>query len=225
LQATRRGSTWDNDVVQREDILAKKEHFDINRMKGVVEFGAATDLVTNFGNSDIDSISRWLSDERGVALSIWDEKMLKDLGDSVYRLQLMSLQFVTIQLSPHVDVRMWTDNSGEPNSSPLFQLDSVSFDPNIQVLPGIGVSAESLGIEIKVVGELRPSKDGKGVTGRIGFRSSGILTPPMRLLPEPALKLATITINRTITEFAVRSFQRGAIAHYRDFRRREQSVK
>jgi len=211
-----------NDVMKREKILRKGEHFDLNRMKGVIEFGAATDLVTNFGNSDAESIGRWISDERGVALSIWDEKMLKDLGSSVYRLQLMSLNFVTIQLSPHVDVRMWTEK--EEAKGPVFKLESISFDPNIQVLPGIGISAESLGIQINVAGELRPSKDGNGVTGSIGFISSGILTPPMRLLPEPALKLATLTINRTIMEFAQRSFQRGAISHYRDFCRKEESL-
>ena len=41
----------------------------------------------------------------------------------------MTLMFVTIQLAPHVDVKMWTDEKGS------FNLDSVAFDPNIQILP------------------------------------------------------------------------------------------
>ena len=123
----------------------------------------------------------------------------------------MTLMFVTIQLAPHVDVKMYTDDRGH------FNLESVAFDPNIQILPGVGVSADSLGILIDVVGELYPSEDGKGVDGKIGFVTSGELPPPMRLLPEPVLKASLSTINRTITNFAINSFQKGAKSKYREF--------
>lgn len=186
-------------------------------------------------NSNQESICEWLSDEKRVALSIWDEKLLTDLGDSVYRLQLMTLQFVTIQLAPSVDTRMWIDmensnnnnNSDTTASTPVFQLQSIDFDPNIQLLPGINVPAESLGIQIEVVGELRPSKDGKGVEGRIGFVSGGDLPPPMRLLPEPVLKSASDLICRTVSDFAIMSFQNGARKKYKEFvmlRQKEKSV-
>ena len=56
----------------------------------------------------------------------------------------MTLMFVTIQLSPHVDVKMYSERG-------KFNLESVAFDPNIQILPGVGVSADSLGILIDVV--------------------------------------------------------------------------
>jgi hypothetical protein len=202
---------------RRDELLARKgPYFTLNRGKGAVEFGSSAKLVTKLNDeANPQQIAEWLSDGRGLALSIWDEKMMKDMGNSIYRLQTMKLQFVTIQLAPSVDVQMWTqpDAAGEP----VFYLHSIGFDPNIQLLPGIGISASSLSLHIDVVGELRPSKDGKGVTGTISFATKGILPPPMRLLPEGPLKLASDTINDTVVSFAVSSFRRGAIKKYKEF--------
>ncbi len=201
----------------RSKILRRKgEHFDLNRFSGRVEFGYTASLVTSLPNSDPSSIDEWLSDERRVAMSIWDEKLMKELGDGKYRLQLMPLQFVTIRLSPTVDNYMWTEV--DSNGQSMFQLQSVDFDPNIEILPGINIPPSSLGIDIEVVGELYPNKNGKGVEGKIGFVSSGNLTPPMRLLPEPALKSASNVICKTISDFAIRSFQKGAREKYEQFR-------
>ena len=201
----------------RETILQRNgAHFKLNRFGGKVEFGSTANLVTKLDGSDKESIIEWLSDEKRVALSIWDEKLLKDLGNSIYRLQLMTLQFVTIQLAPSVDNRMWIEKDAK-DGVPVFKLQSIDFDPNIQLLPGLNIPAESLGIRIEVVGELRPSKDGKGVEGRIGFVSGGDLPPPMRLLPEPALKSASDLICKTVTDFAIMSFQNGARAKYQEF--------
>jgi ABC-type uncharacterized transport system, permease component len=203
----------------RDKILQRKGgHFELNRFSGRVEFGSTVNLITNLENADMATVSDWISDERRVALSIWDEKLIEDRGNNIYRLQLMTLQFVTIQLSPRVDNRMWTevDQSGVP----IFKLQSIDFDPNIQVLPGMNIPASALGIDIEVVGELRPSRDGKGVEGKIGFVSSGNLTPPLRLLPEPALKTASDVICKTISDFAIQSFQKGARLKYREFQMR-----
>ena len=159
-------------------------------------------------------------------MSIWDEKLIKETEPQVYRLKLMTLMFVTIQLSPHVDMRMWTDDTNANNSDGskvVFKLESVAFDPNIQILPGVGVSADSLGILIDVVGELYPSNDGKSVEGKIGFVTSGELPPPMRLLPEQALKSSLSTINKTITNFAVKSFQEGTKTKFAQFLREEKA--
>lgn len=206
----------------RDKILQRNgAHFELNRFSGRIEFGSTVALVTNLENADMASVSQWLSDEKRVATSIWDEKLIQERGNNVYRLQLMTLQFVTIQLSPQVDNRMWTDI--DPNGFPVFKLQSIDFDPNIQVLPGMNVPASALGIDIEVVGELRPSRDGKGVEGKIGFVSSGNLTPPMRLLPEPALKTASNVICKTISDFAIQSFQRGARSKYREFRMASQA--
>ena len=199
------------------DIILKRDgtHFKLNRFSGKVEFGSTANLVTTFENSDMESICDWLSDERRVALSIWDENLIKELGQSTYRLELMKLQFVTIQLAPKVDNKMWIEK--DANGLPVFKLQSIDFDPNIELLPGLNVPAESLGIQIEVVGELKPSKDGKGVEGRIGFVSGGELPPPMRLLPEPVLKSATNLICKTVSEFAIMSFQNGARSQYKDY--------
>lgn len=201
----------------RDTILKRNgAHFKLNRFSGKVEFGSTATLITKFDNADPVAISDWLSDERRVALSIWDEKLMKDLGKSTYQLQMMTLQFVTIQLAPSVDTRMWIDKDSR-DGLPVFKLQSVDFDPNIELLPGLNIPAESLGIQIEVVGELKPSKDGRGVEGRIGFVSGGDLPPPMRLLPEPALKSASDVICKTVSDFAIASFQKGARAKYQEF--------
>lgn len=199
-------------------------YFDLDRAAAKIAFGATANLVTQLEEEkpNPDQIAEWLADERGLALSIWDEKMMKEMGDSVYQLQTMNLQFVTIKLAPTVEMKMKTSYVNDDPSLPVFQLQSVGFNPNIQVLPGISMTAEQLGIDIVVSGELRPSKDGMGVTGRIAFETSGNLPPPLRILPEQALKSATDTIDQTIVDFAIKSFQKGALAKYQEFRRKKQ---
>jgi len=58
-------------------------------------------------------VMKWLHDERRVALSTWDTKLVKEIGYSKYRYrsQLITLQLVTMTLTPSVDVDMWTDQS------------------------------------------------------------------------------------------------------------------
>lgn len=198
---------------ERDEILGRDgEHFKLNRMNGKIEFGSSSRITTSLDGSDGQSVRRWLADDEQIAMSIWDPKLIKVVEPKVYRLKLMTLMFVTIQLAPHVDVKMYSDDGGES-----FSLESVAFDPNIQILPGIGVSADQLGILIDVVGELYPARDGSGVDGKIGFVTRGELPPPMRLLPEQALKGSLSTINRTITNFAISSFQKGAREKFRQF--------
>ena len=167
-------------------------------------------------NGDSGSIKQWLSDERKVASGIWDKNLMKNLGNNMYRLELVTLQFLTIQLAPSIDVLMWTEND-PVDGDPVFKLESVSYDPNVQVLPGVGLDAKKLDIHIDVVGELRIDSKGTGLSGEIGFVSSGSLLPPMRLLPEPAVKAATGVINKTVANFAVRSFEKGAKEEYAKF--------
>jgi hypothetical protein len=89
---------------RRKVLLTRKgPHFLIDRSKNSIEFGATANLVTDLGGggeamvADADTISDWLRDEQGLALSIWDPKLTTELGNNVYRLQTMNLQFVTIQ--------------------------------------------------------------------------------------------------------------------------------
>lgn len=216
---TRHRKSWTER--ERQIILGRVgEHFELDRMRGKIEFGSSSRIQTTLNGADEASVKRWLSDDKQIAMSIWDPKLIMEVEPMVYRLKLMTLMFVTIQLAPHVDVRMY----GEEQDS-VFKLESVAFDPNIQILPGVGVSAEQLGIVIDVVGELYPTKDGKGVDGKIGFVTKGELPPPMRLLPEQVLKSSLSTINRTITNFAINSFQKGARDTFRQFQlSKERSV-
>jgi Protein of unknown function (DUF1997) len=209
-------------------------HFQLNRFTGQIEFGATAQLTTKLTDDATEKerrtneIDTWLKDERGMAMSIWDEKLTTDLGNHVYRLQIMTLQFVTLQLSPSVDVRMKTVMMGDANNKqqqqPVFSLDSVNFDPNIEFLPGMKISAESLGIVIEVAGEMRALPNGNGVSGRISFQTSGSLPPPMRILPDAVLKAASDSINETVANFAIASFQRGARAQFRAFLQKQQEL-
>lgn len=203
-----------SDKVKRAKILNRSgQHFSSRREN--IEFGYTTKLDTDLKNSNEESIKEWLSDGNRVASGIWDKNLMKSLGGNKYRLELMTLKFLTIQLAPTIDVLMWTDM--DSNGNPTFKLESVGYDPNVQVLPGMGVDAKALGIHIDVVGELEMASDGRGLSGRIGFVSSGKLLPPMRLVPQNALKVATGIINKTVSDFAVRSFEKGAQEEFRAF--------
>lgn len=208
----------------RRKILLSRNgpYFNLDRGSGAIEFGATAKLVTQLENDSdnpsYDLIAEWLSDERGIALSIWDERMMKETKPSIYQLQTMKLRFVTIELAPTVDMKMQTRYVQDDPKQPVFLLQSVGFDPNIQLLPGISVSAEDLGIVIEVSGELRPTQDGTGVSGRIAFQTSGRLPPPLRILPARALQAATDSINQVIVNFAIQSFEKGATAKYNEFR-------
>jgi hypothetical protein len=131
----------------------------------------------------------------------------------------MTLGFLTLQVAPWVDVEMKTrvGTSQTGVSQPVFCLQSIAFDPNVQILPGMKVTAESFGIVIEVSGQLRPAENARGVQGAIAFQTTGTLSPPMRLLPAPVLQAAASAINSRIVEFATSSFQKGARKQYREF--------
>ena len=211
--------------VRRKELLARDgPYFQLDRLSGSIEFGATANLVTQLDTQPAgDDIATWLRDERGLALSIWED--VTEKPNHVYRLQVMTLKFVTLELAPWVDVQMKTltaQSVQDPTRVfPIFRLQSVDFDPNVQVLPGMRVNAESLGIIIQVVGELRPTKDGQGVTGKISFATQGKLPPPLLVLPEAALRAASNAINKTIVDFAIQSFQKGAKANYAEFRAKQ----
>jgi len=217
---------------RRQELLSRSgPYFQWNRRTGDVGFGAAAQLATKLQQLDDsdkpnnpEGVAKWLSDSdgRGLALSIWDPDLMTDLGNSVYRLQTMDLQFVTIKLSPSVDVQMWTTMTQvqDGKDQPVFSLQSIDYNPNIQLLPGLGIPAEALALTIEVVGDLRPSQDGTGVVGTISFQTSGNLPPPMRILPEGVLKGASEAINQLIVNFAVASFEKGAIAKYQEFQQK-----
>jgi Protein of unknown function (DUF1997) len=207
-----------NEPSRRKILLSRNgPHFDLNRSTGRIEFGATVQLVTQLDETpQPERIASFLSEERSLALSIWEESKMKEIRDSVYQLQTMNLQFVTIQLAPTVDMKMQTRYVQNNPQQPVFLLQSVGFDPNVQVL-GRSMDAHELGIEIEVSGELRPTKDGRGVSGKISFQSSGKLPPPLRLLPEAALQAATEGINRLIVQFAIQSFETGCRSKYQEF--------
>jgi len=68
----------------RDKILKRSgSHFELNKFSGRVEFGSTAKLVTALDNANMATVSEWLSDEKRVAMSIWDEKLTQDLGDNI----------------------------------------------------------------------------------------------------------------------------------------------
>ena len=66
--------------------------------------------------------------------------------------------FVTVELS--ADLQMWTQPAGKNRAGrelpPIFKLNSVAFETNLRLLPGLRIiSSEALGIFIEVAGDLR----------------------------------------------------------------------
>jgi hypothetical protein len=206
----------------RNTILKRNgRFFKLNRLTGRIEFGTTINLNTRLNTPEslrsLSPISQWLANPKEVAMSIWKKSMITELKNSAdaYRLELMTLQFVTIQLAPTVDTRMWTEKT--QNGSPIFMLQSFQFNPNIQILPGVGISSKDLEIEINVVGELRQNTDLSGVEGKIGFVTAGVLPHPLRMLPDFVLEAAAETISQTTANFAVTNFQQGAQSRFREY--------
>ena len=224
-QLTKRGDKFRRQKILDPPNKSRDGHnFKLDRFRGTISFGYTADLVTqlpmpskNANVSNKDLINDWLSDAERIAFAIWDENLIKELKKQYYRLQLITLKFVTIELSPFVDVLMWSEKEPNNNNDIAFFLESMDFNPNVSILPGLQFNADSLGIQIDVAGELRVSSDGKGITGKIGFTTSGELPPPLRILPESALKTAASVINKQIADFAVRSFQKGAIKEFKKY--------
>jgi Protein of unknown function (DUF1997) len=206
---------------RRKELLSRKgPYYNLDLPSGNVEFGATIQLITKLDEDSDENnllISDWVSDEKQVARSIWDESLTTDLGDSVYRLQVMKLQFVTLELQPRVDIQIFA-TTRPSDGIPVIYLQSVNFDPQLSILPGMGsIDISSLNIVIDVAGQMAP--DGKGgVAGRITFATLGQLPRLLRLVPQGILQAAAETICQTIAAFATESFQRGAKKTYQDFR-------
>ena len=215
---------------KRANILNRGESFfELDKTDGTIEFGSTARLVTTLEKNPAAKsvISKWLSKEDRVAASIWDPNLIQSHGDKRYTLEVQSVKFVTISLAPKVTVSMWTErrNSHEEDDI-LFRIESISFDPNIQLLllPGMPststtITAQDLGIHIEVVGELGVSKEGTGLSGTIGFKTQGTLPKLMRVLPESILQNAVDGINKQIVNFAISNFQRGATMEYSKYRK------
>ena len=91
---------------ERDAILRRNgEYFQLDRMRGKIEFGSSNRIKTNLDGSDEASVRRWLSNDEQIAMSIWDPKLIKVVEPRVYRLKLMTLMLVTIKLAPHVGMR------------------------------------------------------------------------------------------------------------------------
>lgn len=215
---------------RREELLQRNgPFFQLNKLNGQVEFGSTAELTTQLndigGIESWNMVANWLKDSDSIAMSIWDPKNIIRLDNSIYRLLVMKLQFIIFSVQPTVDMKMKTEYYNNDINKPIFIIQSIQFNPNVQLLPGtLPMNIDSLGITIEVVGRLVPSKNGKGVTGCISFATCGILPKILQILPNNILRIATDTINETIVQFAIKSFESGAIDKYQQFINNQMSI-
>lgn len=218
-----RSSSSSVDARRRTLLSRRGPHFDLNRRTGQIEFGATARLTTQLlTETTIDDemtiqkdIDAWLQEEDSFATSIWRKDLMQDLGNNVYRLQVLELNFVSLQLAPWVDLRMKTVS--DKNGNPVFTLQSVGFEPNVKLGKNMQISAQQLGIVIEVAGQLRRGKEGASVSGSIAFQTTGNLPPPLRILPNGVLQAASDSINDTIVQFAIQSFESGARENFQQY--------
>lgn len=201
-------------------------YFSLDRTAGTIAFGAIAQLTTPLPSDDPAVVTAWLEDAPSIAQSIWDPQLTTVMGKNVYRLETTPLQFVMLQIAPSVDVEMKTILSQSDSKEPIFTLQSIRFNPNIQSgLPGMPqIDAEALGIVIETAGYLRQTtkkKEECTVSGVISFQTSGSLPPPLRILPDGVLQAAADTINQQVVQLAVRSFQQGARINFEAFARQQ----
>ncbi|GMH99759.1 hypothetical protein TrVE_jg3922 [Triparma verrucosa] len=209
----------------RKEVLTRKgPHFVLDRSTGSIEFGATVKLKTELDappNSSL--VNSWLLDIESVSSALWDPNLSEKLpsppdsppNSVLYRLSLITLQFFTLTLSPTVDCLLQTRSS----PTPIFYLTSISFDPNVTLLPGMTVKASDLSIEIDVVGQMKSTSPSTGCVGAIGFQTRGILPPPLRVLPERVLRDGVGLINDRIVEFARGNFEKGARKNFKEWRK------
>lgn len=213
-------------------------YFALDRSTGKIEFGATANLVTPLpvdATNDVNycSIDDWLIQpnvSRDIVYSIWDPKLVTEIDKNTFQLQIMTLRFVTITLRPTVNVRMETIQpstaaSGSNSNKPQFIVQSINFNPNLQLVPGMNFNAQSMGIVIEVVGLLQSSSSSSGssssnnnLVGTITFTTSGLLPLPLRIVPSNVLKATSNTINTTIMNVVVSNFQKSITQNYEQYR-------
>jgi len=232
-QSRQRSSAFDE---KRKNILNRKgNRFYLDKVKNIIEFGLSAELVTNLTpQAPRRFIEKFVQDEDRIASSLWDSKLRKKIGKQTYRLQLRPLKFVTLQLEPSVDMVMWVEEKNvqttvttskniNNDTTPVFYLQSIGFDPNLQLLPGVGFNSESLNINIETCGSMQVSRNGSGLEGKIGFVTSGKLPVPLLLLPESVLKSAADLLSNTVKVFIIQTFEKSVIKEYQNFYREEKS--
>jgi len=214
----------------REKIMNRKgQYFLLDKIQNRIEFGLTTELITKLTpKASRRVVEKFIGDESRVASMLWDPKLMKKIDKQTYRLQLKPLSFLTLSLSPSVDVIMWVEDKmlhvsssnetlSESDKTPVFYLESIGFDPNIKILPGVGITPRSLNINIETVGSLQVTQDGEGLQGKIGFVTTGKLPGPFLLLPDQALKRASELISNTVKLFIVRTFEKSVINEFSNF--------
>jgi Protein of unknown function (DUF1997) len=222
-----KGNGYSISADRRKELLDRPRLFwKLDKSNGNVEFGSTITLTQQLndigGTESWDNIAEWLTNSEALAVSIWDPNYITVLDKDLYRLQVMQLRFVTLSIQPTVDVIMKTDFYEGDVTKPIFTVESVNFDPKLQLLPGMNFDADSLGIVIEVVGRLVPGKSGKSVTGTISFTNYGKLPLPIRILPESVIKAASDTISETVSNFIIKSFQKGSKEKYTEFLQQKQ---
>jgi hypothetical protein len=66
---------------------------------------------------------------------IWDPTKILPLGNDTCRLSVVKLEFIIFTVQPTVDMFMRTEYANNDIEKPIFMIESIKFDPNVQILP------------------------------------------------------------------------------------------
>ena len=213
---------------RRKVLFGKKEnYYELDRKSGRIVFGGPVPLANKFDTLSPDDtiLNEWLNDEEAFAMGFWRDSHLTRISEDVYRLGLLTLQFVNLKFEPWVEVQVKT--VPDSKALPVFTLQGINYDPNpqeIQFIPGMPRSLtlddviKNLDITVEVVGQVRQSpKDPAALSGRMVYEVTGKLPSALLLFPDPLLKAAADTITKEVVEFAQYSFKQGTTHKFKHY--------
>ena len=192
-----------------------------------VSFGTTATLKTPLLSPDSPAdrlfVNNFLSSASRVTNAIWDPSLASRVNSTTVDLQLLDLNFLTLSLSPTVtvDARIRQDADTGDN---IYELTSLSFAPNLRVLPGLGVTSAPSSLQIDCVGQLRPSRDGRSIFGAIAFEIEGNLGSALMLVPRSVMEKAARTLTEKVLAFAEANFVKGVEREVKRFREDEVST-
>jgi len=204
-----------------ELLKSRGYYFDLSDDKRTIAFGETVNLRAQLPCGKTGELDNFIRDPIRVASVIWSadkmEKVDSGAASVVYRLQLMRLNFLAIVLSPWVDLKMI---SKEMQGRPQFMMESIGFDPQISVLRS-NITPESLAINIKVAGIMKASPESdQTLVGLVGFRTTGKLPLPLRIVPKRAISKSCELICRTIVASLKKTYVAKVATEFKEFQRR-----
>eukprot|EP00639_Heterosigma_akashiwo_P034210 CAMPEP_0194715294 /NCGR_PEP_ID=MMETSP0296-20130528/7008_1 /TAXON_ID=39354 /ORGANISM="Heterosigma akashiwo, Strain CCMP2393" /LENGTH=170 /DNA_ID=CAMNT_0039615041 /DNA_START=289 /DNA_END=805 /DNA_ORIENTATION=- len=156
-----------------------------------------------------------VGDSGRIVRCSWDEELIEDLGNDIFRLQNKPIDFLVFNIQPQVTIEVVTDKKSgkttlKAKEITILGAESLSDRVNIEV-------NGSLEATEKVTKLGSSSMKTMSLEGKIEFTVSGTLPSQISsLTPTGMLQSATGGVNRRLTEYTTQKFRRAIVADYED---------